>query len=90
MSLESAELLRRLALASRLKLRYTQPMPSYEYSCAKCEETFQIMQSFMDEPLKRHKACGGKLSRVFGSVGVVLKGTGFYRTDNAPKQSSAE
>jgi putative FmdB family regulatory protein len=57
-------------------------MPTYEYACAKCGERFDVYQSFSDEPLKKHKGCGGKLTKVFGPVGIVLKGSGFYKTDN--------
>jgi putative FmdB family regulatory protein len=57
-------------------------MPTYEYACAKCGERFDVYQSFSDDPLKKHKDCGGKLTKVFGSVGIVLKGSGFYKTDN--------
>jgi putative FmdB family regulatory protein len=57
-------------------------MPTYEYVCAKCDEHIEAYQSFSDEPLKKHTGCGGKLTKVMGSVGIVLKGSGFYRTDN--------
>ncbi len=57
-------------------------MPTYEYRCAKCGEHLEVYQSFSEEPLRRHAGCGGKLDKVFGSVGIVLKGSGFYRTDN--------
>jgi putative FmdB family regulatory protein len=57
-------------------------MPTYEYACTKCGERFDVYQSFSDEPLKKHKGCGGKLTKVFGPVGIVLKGSGFYKTDN--------
>jgi putative FmdB family regulatory protein len=58
-------------------------MPTYEYVCSKCDQHLEVYQSFSEEPLKRHSGCGGKLSKVLGSVGIVLKGSGFYRTDNA-------
>ena len=57
-------------------------MPTYEYRCTKCGEHFEVYQSFTDEPLKKHAECGGKLNKVLGSVGIVFKGSGFYRTDN--------
>ena len=57
-------------------------MPTYEYACTKCGERFDVYQSFSDEPLKKHEGCGGKLTKVFGPVGIVLKGSGFYKTDN--------
>ena len=64
-------------------------MPTYEYSCAKCGEVFQVQQTFSDTPLKKHKGCGGTLSKVFGAVGIVLKGSGFYKTDNPSSQRSS-
>ena len=63
-------------------------MPTYEYACAKCGERFDVYQSFSDEPLKKHAACGGKLTKVFGPVGIVLKGSGFYKTDNRSSSSA--
>ena len=57
-------------------------MPTYEYRCTKCGEHIEVYQSFSDEPLKKHDVCGGKLNKVLGSVGIVFKGSGFYRTDN--------
>jgi putative FmdB family regulatory protein len=65
-------------------------MPTYEYVCAKCDQHLEVYQSFTEEPLKRHSGCGGKLTKVLGSVGIVLKGSGFYRTDNAPARRTAE
>lgn len=57
-------------------------MPTYEYVCSKCDQHLEVYQSFSEEPLKRHAGCGGKLTKVMGAVGIVLKGSGFYRTDN--------
>jgi putative FmdB family regulatory protein len=57
-------------------------MPTYQYSCSKCGEDLEVFQSFTDPPLKRHKGCGGSLQKVFAPVGIVLKGSGFYKTDN--------
>jgi putative FmdB family regulatory protein len=66
-------------------------MPTYEYVCSKCDEHLEVYQSFSEDPLKRHRGCGGKLTKVFGSVGIVLKGSGFYRTDNpSSSRRSAE
>lgn len=66
-------------------------MPTYEYVCSKCDQHIEVYQSFSEEPLKRHSGCGGKLTKVLGSVGIVLKGSGFYRTDNpSSKRRSAE
>jgi putative FmdB family regulatory protein len=57
-------------------------MPTYQYRCAKCGEQFEAWQSIHDDALTTHEACGGKLSKVLGVGGIVLKGSGFYRTDN--------
>src|SRR6266550_8176701 len=62
-------------------------MPTYEYRCARCGEDLEVYQTFSEEPLKKHAACGGKLTRVFSPVGIVLKGSGFYKTDK--RESSA-
>jgi putative FmdB family regulatory protein len=59
-------------------------MPTYEYVCKSCSEHLEVVQSFRDEPLTECPACGGVLRKVFGNIGVVLKGSGFYRTDNRP------
>jgi putative FmdB family regulatory protein len=65
-------------------------MPTYEYACAKCGEHLEAYQTFSEEPLKRHAECGGKLQKVFSPVGIVLKGSGFYKTDsrNASRAAS--
>jgi len=57
-------------------------MPTYVYECAKCGDEFERYQSFSDEALKKHPGCGGKVSRVFQPVGIVLKGSGFYKNDS--------
>ena len=62
-------------------------MPTYEYRCAKCGEQLEVFQSFSDEPLKKHAGCGGKLTKVLSSVGIVLKGSGFYKTDSRSSSS---
>lgn len=57
-------------------------MPTYEYSCTACGEHLEIVQSFRDEALTTCPACGGPLRKVFGSIGIVFKGSGFYKTDS--------
>jgi putative FmdB family regulatory protein len=65
-------------------------MPTYEYRCQKCGEHFEVFQSFSDEPLTKHDKDGGKVSKVLSAAGVILKGSGFYKTDNrnSSKKSS--
>jgi putative FmdB family regulatory protein len=63
-------------------------MPTYRYRCAKCGEQFEVWQSIHDDSLTAHDGeCGGALSKVMGPAGIVLKGSGFYRTDNRAKRS---
>jgi putative FmdB family regulatory protein len=57
-------------------------MPTYVYECTKCGDEFELYQSFSDEPLKKHPECGGKVAKVFQPVGIVLKGSGFYKNDS--------
>jgi putative FmdB family regulatory protein len=57
-------------------------MPTYDYRCAKCGEDLEVYQTFSEAPLTRHKGCGGKLTKVLSPAGIVLKGSGFYKTDN--------
>lgn len=63
-------------------------MPNYEYRCAKCGETFEVLQSFSDAPLTRHPDCGGKVAKVLSSAGFVLKGSGFYKNDSGSRSTS--
>jgi putative FmdB family regulatory protein len=62
-------------------------MPTYEYRCAKCGRHFDVHQSFSEEPLTKHEKCGGKLNKVLSPAGIVLKGSGFYKTDNRSSRS---
>ncbi len=64
-------------------------MPTYVYECAKCGDEFELWQSFTDEPLKKHSGCGGKVTKVLQPVGIVLKGSGFYKTDNRGSSKSS-
>jgi putative FmdB family regulatory protein len=64
-------------------------MPTYEYRCAKCGEHIEVFQSFSEAPLTRHAKCGGKLSKVLSAAGVILKGSGFYKTDNRSSSKGA-
>ena len=57
-------------------------MPTYQYRCSKCGEQFELWQSIHDDALKRHPGCGGEVTKVMAPAGIVLKGSGFYRTDS--------
>lgn len=63
-------------------------MPTYEYVCTSCERRFDVFQSFSEESLTICEVCGGSLKKVFGSVGIMFKGSGFYKTDSRPAASS--
>jgi putative FmdB family regulatory protein len=57
-------------------------VPTYQYACTACEHRFEAVQSFSDSSLTECPECSGKLRKLFGAVGVVFKGSGFYRTDS--------
>ena len=57
-------------------------MPTYEYACTACGRGLEAVQSFSDDPLTVCPECGGALRKVYGAVGIVLKGSGFYKTDS--------
>jgi len=63
-------------------------MPTYEYACKSCGEHLEVVQSFKDEALTECPNCGGTLRKVFGSIGIAFKGSGFYRNDSRPGHSS--
>ncbi|WP_446218199.1 FmdB family zinc ribbon protein [Micromonospora sp. IBHARD004] len=63
-------------------------VPTYQYACTACGQQLEAVQSFSDEPLNECPACAGRLRKVFNSVGIVFKGSGFYRTDS--RSSGAE
>ena len=64
-------------------------MPTYQYTCTECAEPLEVVQRFTDAPLTECSACGGRLRKVFSPVGIVFKGSGFYRTDSRNGSSSA-
>ena len=64
-------------------------MPTYQYTCTDCGEPVEAVQKFTDEPLTVCAACGGRLRKVFSPVGIVFKGSGFYRTDSRNGSVSA-
>jgi len=66
-------------------------VPTYQYTCTECGEPVEAVQKFTDAPLTVCTACGGRLRKVFSPVGIVFKGSGFYRTDsrNGSSQKAA-
>lgn len=65
-------------------------MPTYQYACKECGHAFDQVQSFSDDALTECPECDGRLRKVFNAVGVVFKGSGFYRTDSRSNASAAE
>jgi putative FmdB family regulatory protein len=64
-------------------------MPTYSYRCTECGTAFDIQQAFTDDSLTVCPTCGGKLRKLFNTVGVTFNGSGFYRTDSRPAEKSA-
>ena len=65
-------------------------MPTYQYACTECGEQLEAVQSFSDPSLTECPACGGQLRKVFSAVGVVFKGSGFYKTDSRSKSTASD
>ena len=65
-------------------------MPTYEYRCDNCATNFDVVQSFHDDPLTECPTCGSPVRKVFGSVGIVFKGSGFYKTDSRSGGSASK
>jgi putative FmdB family regulatory protein len=65
-------------------------MPTYEYACTECGDRTEVVQSISDAPLTTCTVCGGTLRKVFSPVGIVFKGSGFYRTDSRGKPAKAD
>lgn len=63
-------------------------MPTYEYRCRECGDHLEIVQAFTDDPLTECPACSGSLRKVFNSVGISFKGSGFYKNDSRSGSSS--
>ncbi|MBP2321006.1 putative FmdB family regulatory protein [Kibdelosporangium banguiense] len=63
-------------------------MPTYQYACTVCDHRFEQVQAFTDPSLTVCPECSGKLRKLYGSVGVVFKGSGFYRTDSRSGSTS--
>ena len=65
-------------------------MPTYEYACTECGDRTEVVQSISDPPLTTCTVCGGRLRKVFSPVGIVFKGSGFYRTDSRGKPAKGD
>jgi len=65
-------------------------VPTYQYACTECGEQLEAVQSFSDPALTECPKCTGKLRKVFNSVGIVFKGSGFYRNDSRADNGSKE
>jgi putative FmdB family regulatory protein len=65
-------------------------VPTYEYACTMCDHTFEQVQAFSDDSLTVCPDCGGALRKLYGAVGVVFKGSGFYRTDSRKAEKSGK
>ncbi len=63
-------------------------MPTYQYRCTACDQPLEVVQSFSDAALTECPACGGPLRKVYGAVGVVFKGSGFYKNDSRSEKKS--
>ena len=64
-------------------------MPTYQYSCTDCGEPLEVVQSFTDDALTECPACGGRLRKLYNAVGIVFKGSRFYRTDSRSGSTSS-
>ncbi|MFD4952404.1 FmdB family zinc ribbon protein [Streptomyces sp. NPDC058451] len=64
-------------------------MPTYQYQCTECGDGLEAVQKFTDDALTECPGCGGRLKKVFSAVGIVFKGSGFYRNDSRGSSSSS-
>jgi len=64
-------------------------VPTYQYACTECGADLEVVQSFSDDPLTTCPECQGRLRKVYSAVGIVFKGSGFYRTDNSSSSNSS-
>jgi putative FmdB family regulatory protein len=65
-------------------------MPTYQYACNACSHEFEVFQSFSDDSLTKCPECGGEIRKIYSAVGVVFKGSGFYKTDSVKKKTTNE
>jgi putative FmdB family regulatory protein len=64
-------------------------MPTYEYRCSKCRETFEVVQKITDDPVAECSKCGGGVERLINATNFILKGNGWYKTDYSSPGPSA-
>jgi putative FmdB family regulatory protein len=67
---------------------YNDTMPTYQYLCNECGHEFEVVQSFSDEAISACEKCQGAVRKVYNSVGIVFKGSGFYKTDSRSSANS--
>ena len=65
-------------------------MPLYEYKCDRCGDVFEVIEKFSDKPLEQHEGCGGHVERLLSAPALQFKGTGWYVTDYANKNSAGK
>jgi len=75
-------------LAERVPMHEGAPVPTYQYACKECGHSFEAVQSFSDASLTECPECTGPLRKLYGAVGVIFKGSGFYRNDSRSESSS--
>jgi putative FmdB family regulatory protein len=64
-------------------------VPTYQYQCTACEHAFEEVQSFTDEPISICPECGKEVRKIYSNVGIVFKGSGFYKNDSQVKKNEA-
>ena len=65
-------------------------MPTYQYACNACTHEFEAVQSFSDDSLTKCPECKGEIRKIYSAVGVVFKGSGFYKTDSVKKKTTSD
>ncbi|MDO8646441.1 MAG: zinc ribbon domain-containing protein [Candidatus Planktophila sp.] len=65
-------------------------VPTYQYACNACSHEFEAVQSFSDDSLTKCPVCTGEIRKIYSAVGVVFKGSGFYKTDSVKKKTTSE
>jgi putative FmdB family regulatory protein len=64
-------------------------LPTYQYACSACDHAFEAFQSFSEAPLTECPECKGEIRKVYSTVGIVFKGSGFYKTDSVSKPAAS-